>query len=68
MELTDNVKKTIIGIIAAIAGAAVYMGWLTPEQAGTINDSATGLLENIGGVILAIIGIFGIFTGRKNAE
>lgn len=63
--ISENLKKTIIGIVAAIASILVVMGFITPEQAEAVNSGLTGMLENIGGVILGFVAVWGIFTGGK---
>ncbi len=63
--ISENLKKTIIGIIAGLMAAGVALGYFTPEQAAEAKEATTGLLENIGGLILASVSIWGIFTGKK---
>jgi hypothetical protein len=61
--ISENVKKTIIGVVAAILGVLVTLGVFTPEQSDAMQQGITGLLEHIGGAILAVMAIWGIFTG-----
>ena len=63
--ISENSKKTIIGVIAGLVAMAVTLGWLTPEQAETVNDASIGLVEHIGGAILGLFAVWGIFTGKK---
>jgi hypothetical protein len=65
--ISENLKKTIIGVVAAVLGVLVALGIFTPEQSEVAQQGVVGLLENVGGVILAVVGIWGIFTGGKDA-
>ena len=64
--ISENLKSTIIGVIAAALAIAVGAGWLTPEQSEQITTGITGLIENIGGVILGISSLFLIFKNFKD--
>lgn len=65
--ISENLKKTIIGVIAGLMAVAVSFGYFTPEQALEVKDTSTGLLENIGGLLLGAFSIWGIVTGKKEA-
>jgi hypothetical protein len=60
--MSENLKRTVLGVVSAIAAIAVTLGWLTPEDSITANEAVTNLLENIGGAILAVGALWGIFT------
>jgi len=64
--MSENLKKTIIGIVAAVLGVLVTLGVFTPEESQALQEGTTGLLENIGGAILAVMAVWGIFTGGKD--
>jgi len=66
--ISDNLKKTILGIVAGVMAVAVTLGWFTPEESLEVQTGIADLLENIGGVILGVIALFGIFTGRSKEE
>lgn len=66
--ISENLKKTIIGVIAGIVGVAVALGWFTPDQASEVNSQLTGLLQNIGALIMGAVSVWGIFTGGKDKK
>ncbi len=63
--ITDKLKKSIIGIVAALLSVLLFTGVLTPEQAETANEATVGLLENIGAVLTGLFALWGVFTGGK---
>lgn len=63
--ISENLKRTIIGIVAALVSVLTFTGVLTPEEAQGANEAATGLLENIGAALTGLVALWGIFTGGK---
>ena len=63
--MNENLKRTIIGGMAGVTGVLVAIGFFTPEQSQAANEAATGLLENLGGLILGVFAIWGVITGGE---
>lgn len=63
--MNENLKRTIIGAVAGVTGVLVALGLFTPEQSQTATQAATGLIENLGGLILGVFAIWGVITGGE---
>ena len=66
--MKESLKRTIIGVIAAIVAGAVAFGYFTPEQGEAAKEATTGLIENIGTLIFGALSIWGIVTGGNKEK
>lgn len=55
-------KTTVLGVVSALLAVLVGFGILTPEDSATANDAVVALIEQIGGIILTVTALLGLFS------
>lgn len=64
--ISESLRRTILGVVSAILSVLMFTGLLSPEQVDSANEGVVSLLENGGGVVTALIALWGIFTNGSD--
>lgn len=60
--ISENLRRTILGVVSAILSVLMFLGVLTPENVDVAQESVVSVVNNIGGLLAAFGAIWGIFT------
>ena len=60
--ISESLRRTILGIVAAVLSALMFAGVLTPEEVDEANTGVASAIDNAGGLLAALAALWGIFT------